>query len=249
MLTPIYILTQKRSIHVGSEGSESGSKSVDSETKTSRVYRNKHGEEIIFNTKNKTKILPQGYVFVPSGNIFMTRNCRKLSQKSYALYRPESRKKGSTPIGLYVPRDVFEKVTSVFKAKRAKIDKDLRRALDEQYPRMPPAVKSELHTLISYQSDGLTGKSALKYMGIHIHNYVRDRHPPFTSLNLRNGKQHNKGISIGEVLASWRGEDKKVGEQARLEEEKEVEEEEGEEGDGGKRRGGGRQGGGKGEEL
>jgi hypothetical protein len=88
-------------------------------------------------------------VFVPSGNAFITRNCRKLAQKLYVVYRPKSRKKLAAQIGLHVPRDVFEKVESDFEAKRARIDENLWWALDKKSPQIPPVDKNKLDRLIA----------------------------------------------------------------------------------------------------
>jgi hypothetical protein len=124
------IFTQERNLHTDPESEGEASKK-----ENRKAYRNSLGEEIVFNPCDP----PPGYVFVPSGNPFITRNCRKLAQKLYAVYRPKSRKRLAAQIGLHVPRDVFEKVESNFKTKRARIDKNLWRALDKKYPQMPPA--------------------------------------------------------------------------------------------------------------
>lgn len=198
-----YSIAQRRSIHNDPKGTESKSDREDSGTKNSTVYRNKHGEEIVF-CRDKP---PPGYVFVPSGNPSITRNCRKLAQKLYAVYRPKSRKKISSQIGLYVPRNVFEKVRSDFAAKRARIDAELWRTLDKKYPQMPPADKSEFHDLFSSQYRSLTGKSALNDMEIRVLAYVRDRYTPFKCLDLQDTKAISLVLErVAKILASWRGE-------------------------------------------
>ncbi|KAF2257416.1 hypothetical protein BU26DRAFT_43522 [Trematosphaeria pertusa] len=171
-----------------------------------RVYRNKHGEEIAFIPCDP----PPGYVFVPSGNVFITLNCRKLAQKLYAVYRPKSRKRLATQIGLYVPKDAFEDAESKFKVKRARLDRELSRDLNKQYPKAPPADKDELHRLISSDCPGVTGKSALDRKEIIIYAYVRDRYTLFKSLNHEDteaiARAHQK---VREILTSWRGEDER----------------------------------------
>ncbi|ETN45252.1 uncharacterized protein HMPREF1541_10129 [Cyphellophora europaea CBS 101466] len=173
-----------------------------------QTYRNRHGEEIAFSPCDP----PPGYVFVPSGNTFITRSCRKLAQKLFAVYRPMNRKRPATQIGLHVPRDVFKKVESDFKAKRAKIDESLWRTLDKSYPQIPSADKNELHRLISSRYPSLTGKSALDHSGIIIYAYVRDRYTPFKSLGLYGESRDSEAITEAhqraqEIIASWRGED------------------------------------------
>ncbi|KAF2268517.1 hypothetical protein CC78DRAFT_576001 [Lojkania enalia] len=107
------------------------SKGTKDEDRASRMeyrnaYRNRYGEEIIFNPFH----LPPGYTFVPSGSIFITRRNCKLAQKLYVVYRSKSRK-GLERKYASVPEDVFEKAKSDFETKRAKIDENVRPALDK----------------------------------------------------------------------------------------------------------------------
>lgn len=167
-----------------------------------KTYRNRHGEEIVFDPCDP----PPGYVFVPSGNTFITRRCRKLGQKLYAVYRHKTRKRLAAQIGLYVPRDVFEKAESDFKAKRAKIEEILWRDLDKSYPLIPFADKNKLHRLISLQYPKLTGKSALDHSGITIYAYVRDRYTPFKSLTSHDENRDTEAITrahqrVQEIIA------------------------------------------------
>lgn len=200
------IFTQERNVHSDSEGTESEGETSKKENR--KAYRNSHGEEIVFSPCDP----PPGYVFVPAGNAFITRNCRKLAQKLYAVYRPKSRKTLAAQIGLHVPRDVFEKVESDFQAKRARVDENLWRALDKKYPQIPPADKNELHQLISSRYPSLTGKSVLNDDGITIYAYVRDRYTPFKSLVPYGENRDAEAIArahqrVQEILAFWRGED------------------------------------------
>lgn len=85
------ISTQKRNVRTISNDIER-----DPKRRNRTVYRNKHGEEIKFTPCDP----PPGYVFVPSGDWFVTRHCRKLAQTLYAVYRPKSRKELCGQIGL-----------------------------------------------------------------------------------------------------------------------------------------------------
>ena len=106
-------------------------------------------------------------------------------------------------------RMFFEKVNSDFETKRARIDAGLRQRLDEDYPHMPSADKSELHNLVISHCPDVTGKSALQHMEIKIYAYVRDRYAPFMRLDFRDSKKislvHKR---VEKLLAYWRGEDK-----------------------------------------
>ncbi|OCL14016.1 hypothetical protein AOQ84DRAFT_371659 [Glonium stellatum] len=155
---------------------------------------------------------PPGYVFVPSGNVFLTRRCRELAPKLYAVYRPKSRQRLAVPKGLYVPEDAFKEAESDYKAKRVRIEETLWRALDKEYPKIPLADKNELHRLISSKCPGLVGKSALHPSGIITYAYVRDRYTPFKSLTFYGERKDDEAIDRAhrraqQILASWRGED------------------------------------------
>ncbi len=200
------LFTQERSLHNDPEDTER--EDMASKTKNRRVYKNRHGEEIIFGRCYP----PSGYVFVPFSDAFITRRCRKVAQKNlYAAYRHRTRKKPAKQIGLYVPSDIFDKVNSEFEAKRAKRDEKLWRDLNRDYPQMPPADKKELHRLISLLYPGVTGKSPLDRSTLIIYDYVRDRYTPFKSLDYRGGL-YSEAIARAherarEILAAWRGED------------------------------------------
>jgi hypothetical protein len=195
------IFTQKRNLHTDLEGTDGET----SKKENRKAYRNRHGEEIVFSPCYP----PQGYVFVSSGNTFITRSCRKVAQKLYVVYRPESRKKPFAQIGLHVQKEVFEKAKSDFKAKRARSEEILWRALDKNYPQMPPADKNELYHLISSRCPSLIGKSVLNHSGPIIYAYVRDQYTPFKSLapygDTEAIDQAHKRVQ--EILASWRGEE------------------------------------------
>lgn len=148
---------------------------------------------------------------MPSGNVFITRRCRKLAQKLYVVYRHESRKKISSQIGLHVPRDVFERAESDFEAKRARIGRRLWRVLDEKYPQMPLADKNEVHRLILSECPSVIGKSVLVKVGIRVYAYVWDQYTPFKSLTLYDKNRDTEPIKkahlrVEDILASWRGE-------------------------------------------
>jgi hypothetical protein len=200
------ISKQERNLHTDSNGTDSEGEASKRENR--KAYRKSHGEEIVFSPCDP----PPGYVFVPSGNAFITRNCRKLAQKLYAVYRPESRKKLAAQIGLYVPSNIFEKVVTEFEAKRVGIEEKLWRALDKKYPQIPSTAKNELHRLISSRCPSLTGKSALDHSELTIYAYVRDRYTPFKSLAPYGENRDTDAIARAhqkaqEILASWRGDD------------------------------------------
>lgn len=177
---------------------------ADEALKTGISYRNRYGEEIVFSPCDP----PPGYVFVPSGNAFITRHCRKLAPRVKAVYRSRSRKKPATQIGLHVPEDVWGKVSLDFQMKMAQANEKLWQHLDKIYPQMPRTDKDELYQLICSKYPTLAGKSSFN-ISITTHNYVRDRYTRLMSLS-RFRPQDAEAIAqarekLREILASWRG--------------------------------------------
>lgn len=189
------ILTQKRYFYTFSEDTNR------------RVYRNRRGEEIVFTPCYP----PPGYIFVPSGNVFITRRCRKLAQKVYAVYRPKSRKRRATQIGLHVPKDASEKARSEREAERARTGERLWRYLDKNYPKMPPADRNELHCLVLSQTNNVSATSVLRDIENTIYGYVLNQYTRFNFIPISGKRRHTKAIDRArrkaqEILASWRDE-------------------------------------------
>ncbi len=105
------IFIQKRNVHTISNDIESEIKALKRKNRT--IYRNKHGEDIKFTLYDP----PPGYIFVPSGDWFIIRYCRKLTQTLYAVYHLKSQKELGGQTGLYVLREVLKKVESKYKVK------------------------------------------------------------------------------------------------------------------------------------
>lgn len=201
---PVSILsvsTQGRNLHSDTQGVEAFKQ------KDRKIYTNKNGEEIAFSPCRP----PPGYVFVPAGNVFITRNCRKLAQNLIVVCRPKSGKEFATQIGLHVPEEVFIQVKSEFEVKRAKINEELCRHLDKEYPQIPSAHKNEIHRLASSHEPNLTGKSALRDSENVIRAYIRDRYTRLMSLLFDDKSPNTEAIArtdqkIQDIMASWRGE-------------------------------------------
>jgi len=189
------VCTQKRRLH------------DDTKSPTVRkTYRNRYGEEIVFTPCYP----PLGYVFVPSGIGFITLWCRKLAPQLIVVNCSESPNRRSAPIGLFVPKDIFEKVQFEFEARRAKLRKSMQRDLDNEFPDMPPADKKEYLDLILSECPTIVTKSALRRGSTSIYTFVRDRYTPFKSLATYGKHRDAKAINSAHretqaVLDSWRG--------------------------------------------
>ena len=101
-----------------------------SERDSSSGYTNKLGEETVL---NKSK-LPQGFDFVPAGNVFVTRRCRQLAAKRYAVLQLQNSGYPPVHLGLGVPDEIAQKAYSDFEAARARTRQKFLRMLDRRYP-------------------------------------------------------------------------------------------------------------------
>ena len=148
---------------------------------------------------------PPGYVSVPAGNAYITRNCRRLTEKSgrsvYATYvqnftlislllfckltfwqRSQWPKKRAKQIGLHVPIDVLEQVESDHENSTTKVSESIWRMLHNGYPNMPPADKTKVHRLVWSRYSSSQSKSALSRLYYIIYGYYRDSYTPFPIL-------------------------------------------------------------------
>ncbi|CAH0028774.1 unnamed protein product, partial [Clonostachys rhizophaga] len=152
---------------------------------------------------------PPGYIFVPAGNIFITRHCRDLAKKTsediYAYYRHKSKKKSAKQEGLYVPKDIFEKVKSEYERRKTLADEKVLRSLTKNYPNMPPADKAKIF-------QRCCDPETLKPMMYNTHNvvysHIRDRYTAFKSVS--GDKASSKGVNEAhrqaeEILSNWKG--------------------------------------------
>lgn len=191
---PSHLTTNSIAIKTDSECYPREKKALRKDGRTG--YKNKHGEEIVFRSFNP----PPGYVFVPSGNAFITRRCRKQGQKLYALHRPWIKDRLG---GLFVPEEVLRNAESDFNARGIKMDMNLSRAIDNAYPKIPSGDKKRLLALILSENSNSTGQSALDNLTMAAFSYVRDR---YTS-----GRKWICEVKarqrVQKILASWREED------------------------------------------
>jgi hypothetical protein len=158
---------------------------------------NKLGEEIVFEDWFSA---PPGYVFLPSGNPFVTRRCRKKTeQKLYAVYRYQSRKWGAGHIGLFIPEEIVEEAKSEYEAKRTDADENLSRAIDKVFPNIHPADKRRLDALASTELVTCAPKSALRENWFRIYRYVLDRYTPFKFLTASYDMTKRKSEAIKEA--------------------------------------------------
>lgn len=115
--------------------------------------------------------IPQGYAFVPKGNVFITGNCRKSTQaahqKVYLVVSPGSDKK---PLGIAVPEvihdDVRARETETRDQRAAAVDKrdagiktEFEKAVQEEYPRIPADALSQVLKTALEKRKGKVGRT------------------------------------------------------------------------------------------
>jgi hypothetical protein len=104
----------------------------------------------------KRCMLSRGFtVFVPSGNVFLTRRCRKLAQTVEVIYTSKSRRKPSSTIGIYVTKNIFEKAKAEFASKRAKAEEELWQTLGKLYPGIRLTDKTNIKDKICFRNPHL----------------------------------------------------------------------------------------------
>jgi len=193
------IIDKRRNIHTGEGGTRGAGKDLKI---ANEIYMNRYREQILFLPCYQ----PLGYEFVPSGNIFITRNCRSLAQHVYAVYRSKNRNRCAAQIGLYVPKEVYKKVQAEFDIRRLQNDQSLWQSLVKHFPKMPYTDRREIRRLI------FAGKPQTLERSISLETavfqYVQDRYTHFKSLD-RNWEKYREEADwtlcrAKEILASWR---------------------------------------------
>ncbi|KAI5922615.1 hypothetical protein F4810DRAFT_673419, partial [Camillea tinctor] len=175
-------------------------------------YKNKYKEDILFNEHDP----PPGYAFVPSGNIFLTRYCRKHTQKVYAVYG--NKRKGITrPIGLFVPEDIISKSEDEQEMKIEKAHAKVSRVLDKYWPQMPPDDRDSIYYDFTEGREGLVTALTREEMNTQIALYVWKRHSPFRrycntpELSSPLGKAYERSQDrVIQILVSWCGENPRL---------------------------------------
>ncbi|KAL4891607.1 hypothetical protein BDV59DRAFT_66336 [Aspergillus ambiguus] len=168
--------------------------------------------------------IPGGYVFVPKGDVYITRNCRVKTKESqrpvYAVYD----KSGKRPLGLRVPSDVYatvrqsaaETADSRASAVQVRDEKDrahARRLLHGQFPLMPEDCLEKIINHAFLKGSGRVGRTATKTdaqkANLAVEAYIRHNHTPYEAL-LDQGHSRNDARSavwdaVRAVKAAWEG--------------------------------------------
>ncbi|KAH7308937.1 hypothetical protein B0I35DRAFT_441047 [Stachybotrys elegans] len=169
-----------------------------------RTYTNRNGEEIIF----RNQYPPPGCTFVPSGNAFVTRQCRVLAkeagEKIYACYTSRTTKKAASQYGLYVPNGISEKVRVLWNEKKAELEEKFSQKLNKAYPHMPAKDKNEVRERCS-STYSITFNKALIWQYV-LHHYTDFESHRFWNPEDDDGMKKARD-EAEKILSKWRGED------------------------------------------
>ncbi|KAI0996571.1 hypothetical protein K3495_g11610 [Podosphaera aphanis] len=174
-------------------------------------YRSARGEPITY-----SKNAPAGYRFVPTGNPFITRNCRKLAENLVVVYRVQSQRRSAGPIGLIVPENVYQLAKDEADKRREKTANDLSNLLSKKYPRIPSDHKEAVVDFLLERYIGVT-KSASKILSESesnnsIYVFVREKFTGFhefyysSTMRAYNAKEKQKANEeTDKIFKSWSG--------------------------------------------
>ncbi|KAL2006875.1 hypothetical protein VTN00DRAFT_9543 [Thermoascus crustaceus] len=141
--------------------------------------------------------VPEGYVFVPKGDVYITRHCRSQTKESgrtvYVVYDNE----GKRTRGLRVPQDIYnavlrsaaETASARADAVRQRDEKDTKQArelLRAQFPAMPAA---SLETVVNHaflKGSGRVGRTSKRTderkAELAVEAHIRHTHTPYEEL-------------------------------------------------------------------
>ncbi|GES62215.1 uncharacterized conserved protein DUF2293 [Aspergillus terreus] len=168
--------------------------------------------------------IPEGYIFVPKGDVYITRHCRvktKESQRTvYAVYD----KSGKRPLGLRVPSDIYATVsqsaaaTADSRANAVKLrdERELahsRQLLRTQFPLMP---EDSLEIILNHaflKGSGRVGRTATKSdaqkANLAVEAYIRHNHTPYEALlnhgHARTEARNAVWNTVRSIKAAWEG--------------------------------------------
>lgn len=177
--------------------------------------------------------MPQGYTFVPKGNVYITKNCRKKTHEAErSLYVVLDKRK--KPVGLRCPTSIYEIVVSQDQAtapqraeavlkRDAAIEDNFEEALLGLFPKMPKTEVPQVlkHALKKHSRRvGRTSRVCLQdRVKLAVHAHIRHVHTDYDQL-LKQGSNKSQARQevwdrLGEVARQWGGQAPKPAAEAR----------------------------------
>ncbi|KAL5342420.1 hypothetical protein BJX70DRAFT_320851 [Aspergillus crustosus] len=168
--------------------------------------------------------LPDDYVFVPRGNVYITRNCRSKTKESHRLVYKVYDNTGKLSMGIRIPSDVYTAVlqsaeqTADSRANAVKLrdEKDLahsQQLLRQRFPLMPAESLDVILHHAFLKGSGRVGRTSTtsdEHKAIlAVEAHIRHTHTPYESM-LRAGKQRDVARrkvreTVQSIRAAWEG--------------------------------------------
>ncbi|EGE78055.1 hypothetical protein BDDG_00992 [Blastomyces dermatitidis ATCC 18188] len=169
---------------------------------------NRHGETILVDGK-----LPRGYVFVPPGNKFMLRQCRRLMRTANdrrTIFVQQHRKPPNpAQPGIYVPHEIASQAAQDLAKLTAALDSTIWKKWAHEYPRMPAADKTQLQRLVSEKNGEAIANFSRHVAQSTLWGYVSRTYTSDEHLVLSAARDPEAVLRVREridgVLESWRG--------------------------------------------
>ncbi|KAL4978453.1 hypothetical protein BDW66DRAFT_149283 [Aspergillus desertorum] len=169
--------------------------------------------------------LPADYVFVPRGDVYVTRHCRSKTKEDHRLVYKVYDNTGKKALGIRVPADVHAAVlqsakeTAEFRANavKARDERDLahnRELLRKQFPLMPAKSLKAILEHAFLKGSGRVGRTTTtpekEKVTLAVEAHIRHVHTPYEAL-LRSGMlrleaRNNIREQVQTILAAWAGE-------------------------------------------
>ncbi|KAJ6031669.1 hypothetical protein N7540_002401 [Penicillium herquei] len=173
--------------------------------------------------------MPENYVFVPKGNVYITRHCRTITKESNRVVYLIYDKTGKRTRGIRVPEEVHAKVcdmeTSTAKtradateARDVKVISRGRDLLREEYPFMPAESLEVILNHAFLKGSGRVGRTSMRSderkAELAVEAHIRHTHTPYDEL-LNGGMERDKARktvwpTIQRIKKTWedgKGED------------------------------------------
>ncbi|KAL1999341.1 hypothetical protein VTN02DRAFT_4659 [Thermoascus thermophilus] len=141
--------------------------------------------------------VPEGYVVVPKGDVYITRHCRSQTKESgrtvYVVYD----NKGKRTLGLRVPQDIYDAVlrsaaetaSARADAVRQRDEKDTKQARELLRARFPAMPAASLETVVNHaflKGSGRVGRTSRRTderkAELAVEAHIRHTHTPYEEL-------------------------------------------------------------------
>ncbi|KAL4873788.1 hypothetical protein BDV12DRAFT_159611 [Aspergillus spectabilis] len=168
--------------------------------------------------------LPDDYVFVPRGDVYLTRNCRSKTKASHRLVYKVYENTGRKSLGIGIPSDVYTAVsqsaeeTAESRANAVKLrdEKDMahfRQLLRKQFPLMPAETLDMILHHAFLKGSGRVGRTSTtsdeRKAILAVEAHIRHMHTPYESIlhagNPRDLARRTVRETVQTIRAAWEG--------------------------------------------